>query len=268
MSRGWGALNSIEREAMRSVKGTSLVMACLLVACTIKPVSRMDAYLGTEPEGTKVYLEELLLQAGAPLEAGLFVVNDTSDRDSAPALTEQGRAFLRDQVKQRVHEGLPIQIIKDLSPPLVVNGQAPPEAVRIAREQGMSYVLLAVFSNAESEVPMRLPLDGDPEQGGGGRATTHGFEMRTNGLAELALIETGTGRVVARSEGRAWTKLNRLFMPIQANVYPVIRRSLRVAPIYPKEENAKDITRSLAGDEALEQAVMHLQKIWRRPARS
>jgi hypothetical protein len=249
------------------MKGATLVAVSLLVACTTKPVSRMDAYVGPGPEGTGVLSEELTKRSGAPFEVGLFVVNDTSDEDSAPALTEAGRAFLTDQAKQRVEGGLPIRIVKEWSPSLVATGQTPPEAARIAREQGLHHVLLAVFSNAESEIPVSLPLGGDPEQGGG-RPAVQGFEMRTNALAELALIEAETGRVLARSDGRAWTRLNRLYVPVQSNAYPVIHRSLRPAPIFPKEENAKDITRSIAGDEALEQAVMRLQEIWPKPARS
>lgn len=252
---------------MRRMKGTWLVALWILAACTTEPVARMDAYVGQAPDGIGMLSEELMKRSGALLEAGLFVVNDTSDRDSAPALTEQGTAFLTDQVKQRVQEGLPIRIVKELPPSHVDKGHRTPEVAQLGREQGLPYVLLAVFSNVESEVPMRLPLTGDPEQGGG-RPAVQGFEMRTNALAELALIEAGTGRVLARSDGRAWTRLNRLYVPVQSNSYPVIHRSLRVAPIYPKEENAKDITRSIAGDEALEQAVMHLQERWPKRALS
>jgi hypothetical protein len=252
---------------MRRLKEAWLVAVFLLTACTTAPAARMDAYVGQAPEGTGMLSEELIKRSGAPLEAGLLVVNDTADRDSAPALTEAGTAFLTDQVKQRVQEGLPIRVIKELPPSHVAKGHRPPEVAQLAREQGLSYVLLAVFSNAESEVPVRLPLSGDPEQGGG-RPAVQGFEMRTNALAELALIEVGTGRLLARSDGRAWTRLNRLYVPVQSNSYPVIHRSLRAAPIYPKEENAKDITRSIAGDEALEQAVMHLQEIWPKQGRS
>ncbi|MEX5215970.1 MAG: hypothetical protein NW703_17650 [Nitrospiraceae bacterium] len=251
---------------MRSMQGAALITVFLIVACTTKPVSRLDAYVGPGPQGTEALSEELTKRSGAPFEAVLLVVNDTSDQDSAPALTEQGMAFLTDQVTQRVEDGLPIQIVKRLTPSRIVNGQTPPEVARIGREQRLPHMLLAVFANVESEVPVSLPLTGDLEQGGG-RPAVQGFEMRTNALAELALIESETGQVLARSDGRAWTRLNRLYVPVQSNAYPVIHRSLRPAPIFPKEENAKDITRSLAGDEALEQAVMHLQEIWSRQAR-
>jgi hypothetical protein len=81
-------------------------------------------------------------------------------------------------------------------------------------------------------------------------------------LVELALMDVAPGQLVARADGRAWSQLLRLDVPIESNVYPVIHRSLRAAPIYPPEEQAKDVLRSIAGDEALEQAVMHLQQSW------
>ena len=56
--------------------------------------------------------------------------------------------------------------------------------------------------------------------------------------------------------------LNRLYVPKISNAYPVIHRSLRVAPIYPPETEAKDVLRSLAADEALEQAASKLHEAW------
>jgi hypothetical protein len=55
-----------------------------------------------------------------------------------------------------------------------------------------------------------------------------------------------------------------LNVPINSNAYPVIHRSLRVAPIFPPEKDAKDILRSIAGDEALEQAVSKLEQAWKK----
>jgi hypothetical protein len=108
-------------------------------------------------------------------------------------------------------------------------------------------------------------LDGAPEQGGS-RPQVSGFETNNYALAELALLEVQTGRVVAKAEGQAWSTLNHLYAPVKSNSYPVIHRSLRIAPIYPKEENAKEVLRSIAGDEALEQAVLDLQRQWKKAA--
>lgn len=241
-----------------------LATICLISACATKPVSRIEAYLGPTPTGAGQAFAETIRGAGGPLEVGLLVINDTTAPDSSPQLSANAKAFLANQIKQRVEEALPLRVVKVLDPLDVPQGQARPQVGQIGREQGVPYLLLAVVSNAESEVPMKLPLTGDPEQGGG-RPGVSGFEMRTNALAELAVIESVTGQVVARADGQAWNRLNRLYVPVKSNAYPVIHRSLRVAPIYPKEENAKDIARSLAGDEAVEQAVYQLQEFWKRP---
>jgi len=134
---------------------------------------------------------------------------------------------------------------------------------RLAQEQGLSYLLVALFSSEESEVPAYLSIMGDPEQAGG-VGNVLGFEAQNYALAELALIDATSAQVIARSEGRAWSRLNRLNVPVQSNAYPVIHRSQRTAPIYPPEDQAKDVLRSIAGDEALEQAVAKLEQAWPR----
>lgn len=241
-----------------------LLAVCALSACATQPSSRLEAYLGSSAAGGGAITVDRVSVPAGPLEAGLLIINDTTAPDSSPMLSASAKAYLANQIKARVEGALPVRIVAILDPRDVAQGQSRPDIGQMSRDQGASYLLLAVVSNAESEVPLRLPLTGDPEQGGG-RPGVSGFEMRTNALAELALLDTASGRLVARAEGQAWNRLNRLYVPIQSNSYPVIHRSLRVAPIYPKEENAKDIARSLAGDEAVEQAVYQLQELWRKP---
>ena len=171
-------------------------------------------------------------------------------------------AFLTDAVRQRVEQDLPLRIIKVLPPADLAPVGDPQPVLRHAKSLGLPYLLLAIFSSAESEIPVSLPLDGAPEQGGA-RPRVQGFEAINYALAELALLDTQTGQVVGTADGRAWSQLNRLYAPVKSNSYPVIHRSLRIAPIYPREDNAKEVLRSVAGDEALEQAVYHLSRQWR-----
>lgn len=241
--------------------GAILVGSLLLCACVTKPVARMDAYLGPPSQADRTAAREFLRTLPAPLEAGLLLVNDTSAPDSAPALSDEAKRFLTDQVRQRVAEQLPLHVVAVLAAEDVAPAGDPQRLARLGQRQGVEYLLLAMFSGAESEIPIFLPLDGAPEQGGA-RPKVAGFEAINYALAELALLDVATGQVLLRADGRAWSKLNRLYVPVQSNAYPVIHRSLRIAPIYPSEDNAKDVLRSIAADEALEQAVMHLQESW------
>lgn len=226
----------------------------VLSGCAQHPLPLMDGYLGSPVMAAPA-------QRAAPLTAGLLLVNDTSAQQSAPALSERAKAFLTHQVRERVEAATPIRVGRVLGSG---NGPVPHDRealVRMAQDQGLTYLLIALFSSGESEVPAYLPLTGDPEQGGS-RPNIPGYEAVNYALVELALIDAASGQVIARSDGRAWARLNRLNMPMASNAYPVIHRSLRPAPIYPPEADAKDVLRSLAADEALEQAATRLQEAW------
>jgi hypothetical protein len=238
-----------------------LLIPLVLAGCSQKPLPRMDSYLGVSSQGGPFVLPGQAEKAAGPFDVGLLLINDTSAPASAPALSDRARAFLTDQVRERVHATTPIRIAKVLSVTDTTAAQDHQSLAQLAREQGLSYLLVALFSSQESEVPLMLPFGGDPEQGGG-RPRALGFEAVNYALAELALLDSTNGQVIARSEGRAWSRLNRLNVPVKSNAYPVIHRSQRVAPIYPPEDQAKDILRSIAGDEALEQAVYKMEQAW------
>lgn len=245
----------------RFLAAALLLITVVLEGCTQHPLPRMDGYLGSAGQGAGDGVVFQADQKGGQLNAGLLLVNDTSAQRSAPALSDKAKAFLADQVRQRVERATPIR----LGQVLMVGDPSRPQdqaaLAGLAREQGCTHALVALFSSEESEVPTYLPVTGDPEQGGT-RPGVPGYEAVNYALAELALIDAASGQVVARSQGRAWARLNRLNVPIKSNAYPVIHRSQRVAPIYPPEADAKDILRSIAGDEALEQAVAKLQEAW------
>lgn len=245
----------------RMITAWVFISVLVLTGCSQKPPARMDAYLGVagHDKGGAPFVQAPM--ATAPLNVGLLLINDTSEKGLAPALSDQAKAFLTDQVRRRVEAATPIRVATVLT----VADQSQPQnkqaMVQLAQEQAVSHVLVALFSSMESEVPAYLSITGDPEQGGG-RGNVLGIETINYALAELALIDASSARVIARSDGRAWTRLNQLNVPIKSNAYPVIHRSLRNAPIYPPEGQEKDVLRSIAGDEALEQAVAKLGKAW------
>lgn len=234
-----------------------------LTACASAPPSRIGAYLGPAAGQEGAAVSEPLAAPAQRIEAGLLVINDTTAPRSAPSMSDHSMAFLTDRVQEEVQRALPIKIVKALPAAGISPAGDPEPFVRLAREHGLEYLLLAIFSSQESEVPTYLPLTGAPEQGGT-RPKVSGFEANNYALAELALLDAKTGEPVVQANGRAWASLNRLYTPIKSNAYPVIHRALQIAPIYPTEENAKDVLRSIAGSDALDQAVMHLTDEWKK----
>ena len=235
--------------------------ALLLSACSQKPLSRINYYIGSTGESASLAASAQTGSISGPISAGLVLINDTSVSGATTVLSDKATAFLTQQVRGRVEGATPIRIAQVLTVASASQTQGPEGLAKLAREQGLTHLLVAVFSSDESEIPTYLPLTGDPEQGGS-RPGVPGFEAVNYALAELALVDSRNGQVVARADGRAWARLNRLYVPKVSNSYPVIHRSLRVAPIYPPETEAKDVLRSLAADEALEQAAVRLHEAW------
>src|SRR5207249_3813121 len=163
---------------MRTLKliGALVFLGSILVsACTMKPPERMDAYLGPTAQVERGAVPESLKVATGPVDVGLLLINDTSERDSAPALSDEAKRFLTDRVREQLDGKLPLRVVKVLPSADIAPTRDPQQFARLAQNQGVDHLLLAIFSSAESEIPIFLALDGAPEQGGT-RPKVSGFE--------------------------------------------------------------------------------------------
>ena len=236
-----------------------VVFASLLAACGSETPARMNAYLG--PAEGKGASSELPSMPGGKIQAGLLVINDTSDPESAPALSPEAFAALSEGIRVQIMNTLPITFVKVLdNNGITPNGDAQ-QMVALARQEGVSYLMLAILSSNESEVPTYLPINGII-QGGGGPPTTPGYEAQNFALAELALLDGQTGNPLLQTDGRAYATLYRLNVPTESNVYPVVVRARLFNPIYPQGNNAHDTLRGIAADDAIKQSVMKLATEW------
>ena len=227
--------------------------------CGSWPQARLDAYLGQQP------VHDLSRLAGlpGPVQAGLVVFNDTTAPGSAPKLSDASLAALTEHVRRQLMHVVPIEVLHVVhsSNP----GASPPAFTTVlqwAKDQHVDYLVMTILSSAEIEVPERFPWRGST-LGAIARGLQFGYRAENLALTELALIDVRTGHVLARVEGNAWASLDRLDPPIESNEYPVVRRNLEDPPIYPeKEADAHDVMRAVAGGDAIDQAVLHLQEAW------
>ncbi len=247
----------------RPVRGLLLtilgILPLVFSGCGSWPQARLDAYLGQQPA------HDLSRFAGLPgvVQAGLVVFNDTTAPDSAPKLSDASFEALTEHVQQQLMHAVPLKVVRVIHSPNP--GASPPQFTTVlqwARDQHVDYLVMVVLSSSEIEVPERLPWRGST-LGAIGRGLLLGYRAENLALAELALIDVRAGHVLARVEGNAWASLERLDVPLESNVYPVVRRNLEDPAIYPeKEEDAHDVMRAVAGNDAVNQAVMRLKEAW------
>lgn len=122
----------------------------------------------------------------------------------------------------------------------------------------MDYLLVTVLSSTEQEYPVSLFLGW----------TTHqqpGFRRDNWSLAEAALIDGSTGRILLQAEGRAMATLDRPTAPGISQWYPVIYLrpqdpERRIWP--PSYEGAPVTLRVVAMQQAVKRLAGNLQRAW------
>ena len=238
-----------------------MFFANILFACSTETPARINAYLGSgEGKGASSGSQSMQLSEGN-IQAGLLVINDTSAPGSAPSLSPAMLNELTQGIQYQITKAVPVTFVKILDGNGISPQGNPQQLVDRAQQEGLGYLIVAVLSSNESEVPTYLPINGII-QGGGGPATTPGYEAQNFALAELALLDGNTGQSLLQSHGRAYSTLYRLNVPTESNVYPVVVRSRTFNPIYPQGNNAHDTLRGVSANDAIEQSVMHFKMEW------
>ena len=245
-----------------AIVGISL-LGVFFGGCTGWPQARLDAYLDQQPK-----LDASLSRSAdlsGVVRAGLVVLNDTTAQDSAPELSEASFAALTEHVRHQLTHVVPIEVARVLpSSDPVASPPNFPAVLQWGQDRRVDYLVVVMLSSVEIEVPERFPWRGS-SPGAIGRGLLLGYRAENLALAELALVDVPAGQVLIRVDGYAWASLERLDVPLESNVYPVVRRNLEDPPVYPdREEDAHAVMRAVAGSDAVNQAVMHFKEAWDR----
>jgi len=240
-----------------------LVVLVLVSACSFEnSPKRLPAYLAAVPATGEVVATSHTLPRGE-VTGALVMINDTEFPKSAPGLRAGTQQHLGEYLQAEIQKQLPIHVSSMVFPDGIHPNGSPEPFIQLAKDQKVPYLLLAVLSSSEWEVSDRLPLGGFQQGGmrGGGLV---GYRAENYAHVELALLDGQTGRPIVTTDGRAWATLERLAVPLESNVYPVVRREQSQPPIYPKSEgDAFETLRWVSGQDAIAQAVMHLEQAWK-----
>ncbi len=234
------------------------LIAVVLSGCQVGPPARLEAYLGPLPAKapTEVPAE--------PVKAGLLVINDTTAKGSAPALSEDALNGLAKVLRHRLEKDVPIKVVNAQRGDGMMPNHDPTQFVQLAEKEAVGYFVLAIFSSSETEWPVYLGLNG-VFHASGADSNNPGVQTRNFALVELALLNGKTGQTILHADGLSFASLYTLNVPVKSNVYPVVFRRGLQNPIYPQsDETAHDTLRAVSSDEAINQAVMHYRMTWNK----
>lgn len=197
--------------------------------------------------------------------AVLVVLNDSGFEKSAPELRRGTLENLGEHLKTELQKQLPIQIHSVVYPDDVKPKGSVDPFIQLGKEQHVPYLLLAVLSSSEYEVFDRFPMGGMQQPTGMRGGGMPGYRVENYARLELALLDVQTGQPVVSTDGQAWATLERLVVPIESNIYPVVRRAQTQPPIYPNSEGEEyETLRWVSGQDAIAQAVMHFEILWKK----
>ncbi len=242
----------------------SLIFLLWVTGCSLNnSPKRLSTYLAPE-NGLSQGSPILGSLSDGEISGILVLVNDTDFQGSAPSLREETLAHLGESLQSEIQEQLPVQLNTVVIPENFTANQSADQLIQLAQEHDIPFLLLAVLSGTEVEVPDRLPLGGFQQGGLRGNGVL-GYRAENYARVELALLDGQTGRPIVMTDGQAWAVLERLAVPLESNVYPVVRRALTQPPIYPKSDGvAFETLRWVSGQDAIDQAVMHFEEEWRK----
>lgn len=225
---------------------------------------RLPAYLPQPPGLAGGGVAQMALPAEG-VTALLLVLNDSGFEKSAPELRRGTLENLGEHLKTELHKQLPFQIHSVVYPKGLQPKGSVDQFIQLGKEQNAPYLLLAVLSSSEYEVFDRFPLGGLQQPAGMRGGGMPGYRVENYARLELALLDALTGQPVVSTDGQAWATLERLITPLESNVYPVVRRAQTQPPIYPNSESEEyETLRWVSGQDAIAQAVMHLEILWKK----
>ena len=76
-------------------------------------------------------------------------------------------------------------------------------------------------------------------------------------------MDIRSGKSLIQAHGRSHARLEQLDVPLDTNRYPLVQGSAHTNRYFPSDDMAIDVLRTVALEEALEQALMKFDTEWR-----
>ena len=236
--------------------GSLILFGVFTVNCgMLSPPLKLPSYLGDDSLNTKNSSLTSFVGSRNDLRIGLIPVFDTSEPDSAPALSDDNHTRFLAEIIQRTEESLPVKIVKVFRTTDFKPGKGPKQFVPPSLGRDIDGILVMLISDTESQSPAYLHLA--PEVG-----SLPGYQTQNFSLIEMVLLEPSEGYPLLQAHGRAYATLEHLADPLASNRYPNVRRSSQPGAMYPRANDAHEVLRMVALSDALYQAIWKFKEQW------
>lgn len=227
----------------------------LMSGCSGPSPHRLQAHFESEPHASEVIQGKLSAHSPNRLPVGLAIVLHADSSYALSPIPEDTWTQFAARVQREVQDRFPVS----MQEVVLVEGIPSGEMVSLLKKMGGNSpieVVLVVFPSGK-EVKGPAKFDLLPEV-----SMLNGYQTENHATVELGLLDLKSGKILLQSQGSSYATLEQLDVPLASNRYPRVRGSAMINPIYPGEGKALETLRTVALNEALDQAVMKLAKNW------
>jgi hypothetical protein len=219
-----------------------LVCTFLIAGCQTQ-APRLSTYVG-EVEGLHASQNPHPQSLPSAINrVGVLIMTDSSFPNSALPLSPDMLAILENRLVKKMDEFFGLEVI-----PIRPEQQLQPTGdmspfTHLTKIHKLDFMLLAVLSSTEEESHIEI---GEETM----MTRMSGVSIDNEALAELALINADSGKIALHAAGNGASSMEQLAVPIGED--------------YSRKEDARDILRANAAQQALDQALLALQRQWGR----
>jgi len=218
-----------------------LIILSMLGGCAQNALSpRLPTYfpVGTMMSGSTVFRS--LPHSG--LNVGLYMLSDDSEPWLAPALPDSMLAILRNRLRQNLLHDQVISVVTEGEDNAFFHRRRSTPNIEMSSIKEWPNIIVAIMSSVEHESPTHLGAQPIMTQ-------MPGQTIENYALAELALVDARSQKVVFHVEGQASATMDELTVPFGETIESGVE--------------GRDILRANSAQAALDRALVEFQKKWR-----
>ena len=246
------------QNACKRIYRMFLIFPFIIGGCAgASPPSHMPALLEQEPRPNSVMQGIISETPGQRLPVGLALVPDVQKTESLTPLSEGALTRFTVITKSKLESTIPLDIQEVVRLERFQRGKGVEELKGLSKDDQVDFVILILTSSEEVKTPAYLDASA-PDVG-----ILPGNEIENYALVEVALVDIRSGRSLIQAHGRSHARLEQLDVPIESNRYPLVQGSAHTNRYFPSDDMAIDVLRTVALEEALDQALMQFDTEWR-----
>lgn len=235
-----------------------VTLSFLIGGCSgVTPSSQMPTLLEQETHPNSVMQKKLSEASQQKLQVGLALVPAAAKSDPPTTLSKDSMARFTARTKFELENKIPLDIQEVVRLETLQQGKSVEQLKGLGKDEKFEFVILILTSSEEVKTPAYLDAS-SPDVG-----ILPGNEIQNYALVEVALVDLQSGKSLIQAHGRSYALLEQLDVPLVSNRYPLVKGSALTNRYYPTDDMALEVLRTVALEEALNQAIMQFDIEWR-----